>query len=628
MKYKRIFIIITLILLSFITLVGCDFTMYTVTFNSNGGTAVSSKSTTGIVARPTEPTRNGYTFGGWYADEALTQAFDFNSKISGDITLYAKWISPDGQDNSGGENQGSQGGGENQGGQSGTDQQPNQGGGEDAGNQTNPNTNEDKKYTVIFETNGGTPIESVEVSGKLIKPTDPVKENYRFDGWFLDSNFANEFNFNTTLSSDITLYAKWSHIDNVEYKEGSYNNEQVDPYILAANPSTFTYQVNSLEDFAFYLDYAIFNRLDSITVTLNIDYEEASREVRDALQIEFECSFGSTFTPSTKEMVVNFEYNDFATVSASDDNLYTQVPFVSLSKSSSRLESFNDFKINQNNNTYLVTDSEQLCYVIEHGYRPSFSSNDCSAKRMYDYACSILVSICDDSFSDIEKMLAIYDWLVENITYDKALLDKMISGEKNLNRYKGFYLEGVFEDRRAVCDGIAKAFMLMARIEGIECVKVTGTSKVTGVGHAWNKVRLNGRWYIVDVTSGNLVIGGASEMLAHRAFMCNDEYYNVEYDPDDYLNFVADSEYNIYRDMKYVYNEEEHDYFIEDTDELAIILSYLKTVDEGGTKSIDFYYAGSEAISSALVEALTKAKIYGAYSNVNHDGAIIFRYSN
>ncbi len=68
---------------------------YTVTFNSNGGSSVSSVSVAkgSSVSAPTEPTRSGYTFGGWYSDSLLTEEYDFSSSVTKSITLYAKWIS-------------------------------------------------------------------------------------------------------------------------------------------------------------------------------------------------------------------------------------------------------------------------------------------------------------------------------------------------------------------------------------------------------------------------------------------------------------------------------------------------------------------------------------------------------
>lgn len=65
----------------------------TVTFESNGGSAVTSQTVTfgGRATKPADPTRAGYTFGGWFSDEGLTSAYDFNAAVERPITLYAKW---------------------------------------------------------------------------------------------------------------------------------------------------------------------------------------------------------------------------------------------------------------------------------------------------------------------------------------------------------------------------------------------------------------------------------------------------------------------------------------------------------------------------------------------------------
>ena len=65
-----------------------------VTFNANGhGTAPTAKTVLKgeTVTAPTAPTATGYTFGGWYKEANCTNAFDFNTAITADITLYAKW---------------------------------------------------------------------------------------------------------------------------------------------------------------------------------------------------------------------------------------------------------------------------------------------------------------------------------------------------------------------------------------------------------------------------------------------------------------------------------------------------------------------------------------------------------
>ena len=73
---------------------GSSDTKYTVIFESNGGNVIEAQSVVkGQTAkRPLNPIRNNYEFDSWYSDAALTIVYDFISKITGNITLYAKWI--------------------------------------------------------------------------------------------------------------------------------------------------------------------------------------------------------------------------------------------------------------------------------------------------------------------------------------------------------------------------------------------------------------------------------------------------------------------------------------------------------------------------------------------------------
>lgn len=70
--------------------------LYLVQFNSNGGTDVDSQSLEegDLVTEPDAPTKDGYTFGAWYSDLALTDAWDFSTDtVAGDMMLYASWTS-------------------------------------------------------------------------------------------------------------------------------------------------------------------------------------------------------------------------------------------------------------------------------------------------------------------------------------------------------------------------------------------------------------------------------------------------------------------------------------------------------------------------------------------------------
>ncbi|MDR2797305.1 MAG: InlB B-repeat-containing protein [Treponema sp.] len=100
--YKRFLMVMVAMVSVSLFFMGCptdsgsdDPEVYTVSFNANGGSAVAEL--TGIesgakITKPTDPTKAGYTFSGWYKEEALTTAWNFESDtVTGNIPLYAKW---------------------------------------------------------------------------------------------------------------------------------------------------------------------------------------------------------------------------------------------------------------------------------------------------------------------------------------------------------------------------------------------------------------------------------------------------------------------------------------------------------------------------------------------------------
>lgn len=161
---------------------------YTVSFvlnyGSEGTYQTSSVEKGKTVAAPTNPSRNGYTFAGWYTSATGGSRFDFNSIISENVTLYAHWnaVSSGGSGGSGG------GGG-------GYHPQP-----------------APTYYTVTFDSNGGSdvPSQSVSSGSKATEPQAPTKTGYDFAGWYRDISLTTAYDFNTVITSSIILYAKWT----------------------------------------------------------------------------------------------------------------------------------------------------------------------------------------------------------------------------------------------------------------------------------------------------------------------------------------------------------------------------------------------------------------------------------
>lgn len=208
-----------------------------------------------------------------------------------------------------------------------------------------------------------------------------------------------------------------------------------------------------------------------------------------------------------------------------------------------------NFPIDSVQKTVSVKTSDQLYFALKKGYRPQPVSGS-TADLLYVKMRFILSYIVDDRTADDDKLHYIYDYIIDTVIYDYVFTDDIIDRKDNsqsLFRYKCLYLEGVFgmqndgtfdEDKRvAICDGLSKAYMCMATIEGIPCLKISGT--VNGEGHAWNKAKVGGNWYLVDTTWGNSLSDHANvEYLSHDYFLVKDDSKHVE---NPYLTYPSAS---------------------------------------------------------------------------------------
>lgn len=195
MKNSKIFValLIAALLVVSVALVACN-GGYTLTFETNGGTAIDPVSfKKGQKVTPPVTTKTNFTFDGWYADADLEVPFEqFDKMPDSDVTVYAKWTA-----------------------------------GESA--------------KIVFETNGGSDVETyVGIVGQpTTQPTNPTKTGYTFLGWYTDVNCTQVYVFGSLLTSGTTtLYAKWGTDSNYNYVTYHLNGETTEVPVQKGTKAT------------------------------------------------------------------------------------------------------------------------------------------------------------------------------------------------------------------------------------------------------------------------------------------------------------------------------------------------------------------------------------------------------
>lgn len=163
---------------------------YTITFNSNEGTSVPSitQDYNTNVSAPSNPTRVGYTFGGWFTDETLLIPYTFTKIAAEDMTLFAKWTVND--------------------------------------------------YTITFDSAGGSLVSAITLpyNSDIIKPVDPQRAGYVFNSW-------NEAVPTVMPAVNKTLTAFWTPITytiTFNANGGVFSQNQVSSYTVeSANVTLF-----------------------------------------------------------------------------------------------------------------------------------------------------------------------------------------------------------------------------------------------------------------------------------------------------------------------------------------------------------------------------------------------------
>ena len=451
---------------------------------------------------------------------------------------------------------------------------------------------------------------SLNVSGKIIETsqfesgevvTEPVisgssynMNGYEVSGWYSDSACQTPYTFTSNEWEDVTLYSKW---------EWQFNKGFI-PYQQKFN-TTSQFVIDSANELICYVDYVKFYDLGE-TPDFTLSYKSSSisnQELLDEIASAIKKSNcnGSSLTYSAGNGKGNiYVKNSIRSVEASlvidesKDGVFVQQDYA-----------FNHGEQNTRTSSYVplvenapyslnVTTTNQLVYALEVGAKP-VCENGSSAADIYAKAKEVLKKYVSDDMNDVEKLRAIYEWLVVNVEYDNvAAANNSIEWQK----YDSWYAEGVFNNGKAVCDGIAKSFVILAKMENIPCLRIEGDM------HAWNRVYINGAWYGVDATHGGVQFNSDSaEVLTYSQFMFTDAFKTSQgYTGTNYTEYAATTVYDYYDN----YTLSTFDLLINSKQELVDVMKVVKNkLNQTTTKYLTVDVAVDSSLGVSISSLIT-----------------------
>lgn len=525
-----------------------DIVDYTITYNLNGGTNNPLNVATYTIETPTfslfEPTKAGEEFLGWQGTGILTTTKVVTIEIgsTGDITFNAIW----------------------------------------SGN----------RRILTLSVNG---IELIDDKISAV-PGDKLEEplidfsKYGLSGYEVTewrTAGGTIFDFSSMPSESTIIYGS------LKYSLGNgflpYKTK-FDAKVLAGSGYYNPLNITSYEELVALYDYCCFYNVTGLHFSLsynpNISQENLIKEMEKARNDGKYPNLGTIGnTTYTGGKVGYFDISvsgkkyelELLVANPSKVDLMDQPSYaLGINPENLRANNYDDFNINKILETLEVRSSNELIYALEIGVRPAPIVGS-PAEQMYNKAKQILRQICDDNMTDLEKARAIYEYITLNVKYDNYAVDTP-SIKNDWEKYDAWYVEGVLNNGVAVCDGIAKAYLLLAKIENIPVVRVNSTN------HAWNKILIGGKWYGVDSTHADTVdVDNEIEVFTYKQFMFTDEYKESKGQiATNYIALVANTEYNYYDEVEFTNaGGQTYDLYIESQDEFIFILNEIKDRSSG-----------------------------------------------
>ena len=266
-----------------------------------------------------------------------------------------------------------------------------------------------------------------------------------------------------------------------------------------------------------------YNQLDENAKIIYSALENNKENMRSGTyKIDFGTQFNSLLKQSDGEAKLNVAFQSAWNAFTYDypEIFYIDITKLILTTKTTSIGSFSTHRVelaNEENSTYYaegISSKSDLIYKEEY------------AKKIRDKIVNNL-----KGYSNYEQIKYVHNWLIDNLEYDTTYKQTDIH-----NVY------GALVNRKVVCEGYARAFKYILDGLDIENILVSGTatnSNNSTESHAWNYVKLDGKWYAIDVTWDDPIIKGGGRLtdkLRYQNFLKGKDEFLSNHIEDGYLS--------------------------------------------------------------------------------------------
>lgn len=317
-------------------------------------------------------------------------------------------------------------------------------------------------------------------------------------------------NFDTAKVS-INLNETTFNKENQTAENMTINTEVITPIIdeqNGKNTAKVKYYYDQLDEAAKIIYRGLENNIENMqTGTYKIDFDKQFNHLlnSDNGEEKLSIAFQSAWNAFTYDYV---------------DVFYIDVSKLILTTQTTKIGNISTHKVylsNGSNDTYLSDDVKDILNLKEE------------TKKISDIRDIIVSQL--KGYSQYDQVKYVHNWMIDTFKYDTTYEKSNIH-----NVY------GAFINQEVVCEGYARTFKYILDGLGIESVLVSGTAtNSTGEteSHAWNYVKLDGKWYAIDVTWDDPIImnnGKLTNEMKYKYFLKGSDVFSQNHKEDGYLS--------------------------------------------------------------------------------------------